>query len=67
MIVQYKIHTRYKPPAPRVKAGVSNFISISMLADSKAPPAPSYYGIIGKRERGHASRVALVEEIKKMV
>lgn len=28
------------------KAGASNFISISMLADGKAPPAPPYYGII---------------------
>lgn len=28
------------------KAGASNFISISMLADGKAPPAPLYYGII---------------------
>lgn len=28
------------------EAGASNFISISMLADGKAPPAPPYYGII---------------------
>lgn len=57
MTARYKIHTRYKTPARHreqrgAKAGASNFISISMLADGKAPPAPSYYGIIGKSERG---------------
>jgi len=54
MMIQYKIHTRYKPPALRVthaKARASNFISISMLVDGKTPPASSYYGIIGKSER----------------
>lgn len=70
MTVQYKIHTGYKPPAPRVthvKAGASNFISISMLADGKAPPASSYYGIIGKSESksvatGAEGRCAIVKK-----
>lgn len=39
-----------------------------MLADGKAPPAPSYYGIIGKSERGSLRAepgIALVGKIKK--